>query len=49
MEVSDLESALLMGASGMVLAAETVMGKYPFESNNIDSYIAEKMIIRPPK
>jgi len=31
-EVNDIASTLLMGASGLVLAAETAIGKYPVES-----------------
>ena len=31
-EVNDVASTLLMGADGLVLAAETAIGKYPTES-----------------
>ena len=31
-EVNDVASTLLMGADGLVLAAETAIGKYPVES-----------------
>ena len=30
-EVNDIYNALEMGASGLVLAGETAMGKYPIE------------------
>ena len=31
-EVNDIASTLLMGANGLVLAAETAVGKYPVET-----------------
>jgi len=31
-EVNDVASTLLMGANGLVLAAETAIGKYPVEA-----------------
>jgi len=31
-EINDVVSTLLMGANGLVLAAETAIGKYPVES-----------------
>ena len=31
-EVNDVASTLLMGANGLVLAAETAIGKFPVES-----------------
>ena len=31
-EVNDVVSSLLMGADGLVLAAETAIGKYPIEA-----------------
>ena len=31
-EVNDIASTLLMGADGLVLAAETAIGKYPIET-----------------
>ena len=31
-EINDVVSTLLMGANGLVLAAETAIGKYPLES-----------------
>ena len=34
-EVNDVASTLLMGASGLVLAAETAIGNYPVESVNM--------------
>ena len=34
-EVNDVASTLLMGASGLVLAAETAIGAYPVESVNM--------------
>ena len=41
-EANDVASTLLMGASGLVLAAETAIGKYPAESvKTINSIIKE--------
>jgi pyruvate kinase len=41
-EVNDVASTLLMGASGLVLAAETAIGAYPVESiNMINSLIKQ--------
>ena len=41
-EANDVASTLLMGASGLVLAAETAIGKYPVESvKTINSIIKE--------
>jgi pyruvate kinase len=31
-EVNDVASTILMGANGLVLAAETAIGKFPIES-----------------
>jgi len=33
-ESNDVYSSLEMGAAGLVLAAETAIGKYPFEAVN---------------
>ena len=41
-EVNDVVSTLLMGASGLVLAAETAIGKYPVESVDMIATLIEE-------
>ena len=41
-EVNDVASTLLMGASGLVLAAEPAIGKYPIETVNMINLIVEQ-------
>ena len=41
-EANDVASTLLMGANGLVLAAETAIGKYPVESVEMVSSIIEQ-------
>ena len=41
-EANDVASTLLMGASGLVLAAETAIGKYPVESVEMVNLIIQQ-------
>ena len=41
-EVNDVVSTLLMGASGLVLAAETAIGKYPVEAVDMIATLIEE-------
>ena len=40
-EANDVASTLLMGANGLVLAAETAIGKYPVEAVNMITSIVK--------
>jgi len=41
-EVNDVASTLLMGADGLVLAAETAIGKHPVASVNMINAIVKQ-------